>query len=128
MPDIFTAEEKSHLEDVKTAILGAIISFFILVIALTYCVYKGDRHTILKKGSILLIAIIVIAIIVPFDFLFEIFHKIVFPQGNYIFPPDSILIKFYPNEFFATYAISIAILSLIIAAILYLAEIVSRRG
>ena len=128
MPEIFTEGEQSHLQDVKTIVWSAIISFFILVIALTYCIYKGNRYIMLKRGSILLIAIILLAIIIPFDFLFKIFHKIVFPQGNYIFPPDSTLIQFYPNDFFATYAISIAILSLIIAATLYLAEIVSRRG
>lgn len=128
MPEIFAENEQEHLRDVKRVIWGAIISFFIFVIILTYCIAYGNRYLILKKGSIVLIAIIILAAIIPFDILFDVFHKIFFPQGNYMFLPDSTLIQFYPQQFFTAYAVSIAVLALIADGILFLLEIVSRKG
>ena len=83
---------------------------------------------IIKKGTILLGTIFVLAIIIPFNKLFTMFHYVVFPQGNWMFAAKSTLISFYPNTFFATYALMIAIHAFITAATLYYIEIVIRRG
>ena len=36
---------------------------------------------------------------VAFDPLFLLFHRIVFPQGNFLFAPDSNLLAVYPDVY-----------------------------
>ena len=128
MPDVFTEKEASHMTDVGGIVRGAIILFFFLIILLTWCVHRGNRSIILKRGSLLLLALIILGVIIPFDTIFLLFHQLVFPQGNYLFPNTGTLLQFYPNIFFAMYGLSIVLLSLLITGILWLAEIVSSRG
>jgi uncharacterized membrane protein len=68
---------------------------------------------------------LIIGFLIPFETLFTYFHLTLFPQGNWMFPPDSILVQFYPATFFANYGLAIALNSLVAACILL---IVSRKG
>jgi uncharacterized membrane protein len=43
--------------------------------------------------------IIAVAAAVAFDPLFLLFHEILFPQGNFLFPPDSNLLAMYPDQY-----------------------------
>jgi uncharacterized membrane protein len=124
MPQIFNQEERNHLEDVAMVMRGAFLLLIFVTLAL---LYLKQRQTI-KQGTILLLIITALTIIVPFDALFTGFHKLVFPQGGWIFSPESTLIQFYPIELFATSTISIIVHALITAFFLNYLEIVSRRG
>jgi len=121
IPEIFDDTEKAHFGDVKKIIWG---SFALLIILTLICCKEWEK--IAKKGTLLLLALILLAVMMPFDTLFTIFHQVLFPQGNWMFPADSTIITFYPMSFFITYAIAIAIHAVITAGILL--EIVSRKG
>jgi uncharacterized membrane protein len=45
------------------------------------------------------VAAIAVAAVVAFDPLFLLFHEVFFPQGNFLFAPDSNLLAVYPDEY-----------------------------
>ncbi|VVB80776.1 Uncharacterised protein [uncultured archaeon] len=123
MPEVFNAEEQSHLQDVKQLIRYGFIALLTTLLILLYC---NEWKKTAKWGTAALFAILAASAVIPFDSLFTKFHQIFFPQGNWIFAPDSTLITFYPQNFFLTYALSIAVYSVFLA-LLFL-HFVSRRG
>ena len=126
MPEIFNSEEQSHLTDVKHVINYAyyLLEFFAIVLA--FCMID-EWKKIVKYGTLLLLALLLIAYFIPFDTFFIYFHKILFSQGNWTFPADSTIIQFYPETFFVSYAIAIVLNSLVAAASFF-PLIVSSRG
>lgn len=66
----------------------------------------------IKKGAI--ISLILITILVLFTSLnfhqsFTIFHEIFFPQGNWAFPANSLIITLFPQDFFISITTKILI-------------------
>ena len=122
LPAVFNEDEKSHLKDVKALIRFIFLLHFLSVPALLACSY-GESHSevfkrvkkIVKKGSLLLLMLIAILSLIPFQTLFTHFHYLFFPQGNWMFPADSTLITFYPKVFFLKYAVAIAVNAVAIA-------------
>ncbi len=127
MPVIFTMQEKAHLIDVGKLLHSTYYVLAVLAAVLILCA-RNNWKPIIQKGTILLMIILALMFFVPFDSFFTQFHQILFPQGNWQFPPDSTLIQFYPASFFMNYGIAIAIHALITAIFLCYLEIVSRRG
>jgi len=122
MPEAFNTQEKSHLQDVKQLIKFSLIALLLTILILMYCGFNT------KIGTIILIALLATSSIIPFEKLFTNFHYIFFPQGNWAFPPESTLITFYPANFFATYALSIAIYAVFAALLITYFQIVSKKG
>jgi len=123
MPNVFNAEEQKHLQDVKLVINIALVLLILLAIALFYI---HDWKTSVTHGTLLLFIVLILAVILPFDILFTAFHNIAFPQGGWRFAADSMLINFYPINFFINYAVALAINSLVAALIVL--KIVSTKG
>jgi len=112
----FTEDEKNHMEDVKHLIRTMQFMYYgaaMLCIALfiyTYRYFKEDKNMfirIISKAtiyssiiSIIFLVTIFLMAVFSFDFLFTLFHLIFFPQGNWIFSPDSLLITLFPQQFF----------------------------
>ncbi len=124
LPDVFNEGEKSHLIDVRRRIHYAYYLLDFLTIILVYCMI-GNSQKVIKTGTILLLIILLMASIIPFEKIFTMFHQIAFPQGNWMFPAGSKLINFYPTAFFANYSIAIALYSIVVAGAVI---IVSRKG
>lgn len=125
LPKIFNQEEREHLKDVAMVIRGAFVLLILVILGLLAT--KQYRQSI-RQGTLLLLIIIALIMLIPFDSFFTAFHKIVFPQGGWIFAPDSTLIQFYPMHLFATSTVAIVIHALITAIFFCYLEIVSRRG
>ena len=133
LPLSFNEEEKSHLEDVKKLIdNGKVLLIFLILISiiLLSIILSEGKHN-LKK---ILISSGVVAIILPIPFLlfsfsniFTKFHLILFPQGNWKFPLDSLLIQMFPQEFFYDSLVNIIVNSSILAIILILIGFFSSR-
>lgn len=117
IPSIFATDEKSHLEDVRQLISYAYYLFGILIIVVVYCMLDNWRK-IIRWGTGLLAALLLLVALIPFDTFFTTFHNILFPQGNWQFAADSTLMQFYPQIFFANYCIAIAMHALIVCLIL----------
>ncbi len=124
IPEIFNEQEKAHLQDVKHLLKYSYYLLEIIAVILAFCMID-DWRKIIKYGTILLIILLAAGFLIPFDSFFTSFHKILFPQGNWQFPADSMLIQLYPASFFENYGIAIGINALIAAATFI---IVSRRG
>jgi hypothetical protein len=104
-PDpIFTNDETAHMTDVRAVFRGAeyaaALALFVLVFRIGRARRRGDALRLVRAGSLIatgVVAVIGIAAAVAFDPLFLLFHEVFFPQGNFLFAPDSNLIRLYPE-------------------------------
>lgn len=107
---VFTENEKSHLADVRIIMLclkyAAILSLVGIILIFLRLRTKGNLGANVEKvclyaaiANTAFLAIIIL-LSINFTWLFTNFHKVFFPQGNWIFPMDSLLITLFPREFF----------------------------
>ncbi|HLC91354.1 MAG TPA: DUF1461 domain-containing protein [Candidatus Nanoarchaeia archaeon] len=132
LPSDYTALEKSHLEDVKNVMKYTdylfYISLAIITLLLTY--FRKDKqelHHLLWIGSMstmVSVALILLLALLFFDQLFTAFHLLFFPQGNWTFPYNSLLIRTFPLQFFMKIGRMIFMEALGIGVIVFL---ISRR-
>lgn len=121
----YATAEISHLKDVAKVMDGASISLYlsgiiILVILLYYKENKIKLQKIVRYGgiaTIIFIALILMAILIGFETVFTVFHHLFFPQGNWQFAADSLLIQTFPIEFFITVSIMIFSLTFILGSL-----------
>jgi integral membrane protein (TIGR01906 family) len=121
----YTANENSHLEDVQKVMNGLdyLFYFSLLVVTLIITIYQKKRRDIIKKlflyggiSSLSVSIFVLLFAIFGFNSMFTIFHKIFFPQGNWTFPMESLLIQTFPLQFFITISLKIMVIAIIIAA------------
>jgi integral membrane protein (TIGR01906 family) len=125
MPSVFNEQESAHMTDVAWLVR---IGLIVLVLAsILLLALKPNARTI-YYGTGLLVAILIILSILPFDNLFTQFHQIFFPQGNWQFAADSTIIQFYPFEFFFKYAVFVGVYSLLISFALCVFAFFSTRN
>ena len=126
----FTANEISHLDDVRILFNKIFMAYYIclgLTVASVAGMIEKNRKKFFKNISILLIvpsAILIFLLLLLILFgqnflpLFDKFHNVFFPQGNFAFPEDSTLITLLPlgffNDFFKRLVISAVIISFIL--------------
>lgn len=121
----FTASEQSHLADVKQVMMAANYIFFgsLLMCLLIVAYYVNKKMPIEKllqsagATTIAVLLIILLFFLVNFNLLFTLFHHLFFPQGNWIFAADSLLIRTFPEEFFRGISLKIFILTLLFAVV-----------
>jgi integral membrane protein (TIGR01906 family) len=111
----FTQSEISHLEDVRILFNKIFLAYYIclgLTIVSIASLIEKNKKKFLKSISILLIipsAILIFLLLLLYLFgqnflpLFDKFHTIFFPQGNFAFPADSTLITLLPLGFFTDF-------------------------
>lgn len=98
-----------HLIDCNTLITGVYAPLWAIAIVGAIClVVLGKRHhrrtlaTCLIAAPIVLLALLSICCVwalADFEGFFAMFHAILFPQGNWTFSADSLLICMLPTEF-----------------------------
>lgn len=131
----FTEDEKSHMQDVKHLIrLMQIIYYSAAAISVAlffYCYkkFKDDRFEFIKVlaksllyssiAAMIFLSIISLMSIFNFTFLFTVFHLIFFPQGNWMFSSDSLLITLFPEQFFFDIALRIFVFAMFQAIIFF---------
>ncbi len=101
---LFTPDEYAHMADVRTVFRGAeyagALALFVLIFRAQRARRQGDALRLVRAGALIAAGIVVvigIAAAVAFDPLFLLFHEVFFPQGNFLFAPDSNLIRLYPE-------------------------------
>ncbi|HLD33985.1 MAG TPA: DUF1461 domain-containing protein [Candidatus Nanoarchaeia archaeon] len=127
----FSPSELSHLDDVYNVML-----FFDIVLivslaalgALSYLLYKtSDFKPVLQWSGIAVIGSIVLLLLLTFlsfNWLFNVFHQLLFDSGTWLFPANSMLIQLFPLDFFISLTKRILTVTLILGATLIL---ISRR-
>jgi hypothetical protein len=103
-PSLFTAEEVAHMADVRelfrTAETAAVLALGVMAFRLMRARGRDDALAVLRDGALVasgLVAIVGIVAAVAFETLFLLFHQVFFPQGNFLFPPTSNLLRLYPE-------------------------------
>jgi integral membrane protein (TIGR01906 family) len=126
----FTSGEISHLNDVRILFNKIFLAYYIslgLTIASAAALIEKNKKKFLKSISVLLSvpsAILIFLLLLLFLFgqnflpLFDKFHNIFFPQGNFAFPEDSTLITLLPLGFFNDFFKKLVITSVIISCVL----------
>jgi len=120
----FADNEISHMEDVRDLLRNIFIIFLasiaIFLVLFTILVFTDKKKNLRKIGSICLWASSVVLFVfiifyimsTNFSYLFDSFHTVFFPQGNYMFSEGSLLITLFPFGFFYQYFIRLVISSL----------------
>jgi integral membrane protein (TIGR01906 family) len=116
---LFTAEELSHMVDVKRVIDGCwraqVISGLLILAALGVLLARratrSHAYVGLMFGGMLTVGFLVMLglfMLVGFDSAFVLFHDVFFPQGNWTFDYTSSLIRMLPERYFFDYGVLIA--------------------
>lgn len=132
----FQQDEIEHFYDVRVIFTTIFIIYFIsIILFIVILVILSERNMksfLRNTGNVFIIAPVIIFIIVlllllfgrNFPVLFEKFHKVFFPQGNYAFAGNSLIISIFPFEFFYSFFIRLVICSAIMALIFLFAGII----
>ena len=139
--DLFTDAEAAHMADVKAMFrrvervqLGAAL---FLLAALAASIFFERRRAVaeaarwLMGGAIVttaFVAAVGLASLVAFDAVFDLFHALGFPQGNYRFDTrTSYLVRIFPFGFWRDVTLLIGVMALAEAGLLYAAGRALRR-
>lgn len=120
-PPFYGPAEASHMQNVRIVVYG----FFGLVLAGAIAVVLSTRRMsgpdalravrLGATGLVLVFAAIGVGLIVAFDALFTLFHRIVFPGGGWMFDPTTQrIVQLYPTPFWEFAAGTLAGLSVAI--------------
>ncbi|MCE5330417.1 DUF1461 domain-containing protein [bacterium] len=125
----FTNDETSHLNDVRIIFNKIFLTYYIclgLSVVFIIILFERNIRSYLKNISLLLIlpsAILIFLLIILYFFsqnfisLFDKFHLVFFPQGNFAFPEDSTMITLLPLNFFYDFFIRLVTSSAIISIV-----------
>jgi integral membrane protein (TIGR01906 family) len=122
---LLDASERSHMRDVGSLVrvLGTLLAVAALVLLFSLLTLRHERR---RVGRLLLTAAgivgtlaVVLAIVfaVAFEQAFLAFHELFFPQGNFLFGPDSNLLRLFPEPFWSEAAL-VAGLAIIVSAVI----------
>jgi integral membrane protein (TIGR01906 family) len=133
----FKANELLHMADVRhlfNIMLGLSTVMLLSGIAIMVVLIIRKRFAAigfgLKVGNTIYLGfmiIIGIAALINFDDAFMIFHQILFPSGNFIFPFNSNMIKFLPESFFMWAALIIICCGLIFSLVSLVSGIIISK-
>ena len=116
----YTSSAVSHLEDVKGVMnfIDYLFYFSLLVCTGIITYYKKNKEQLMKLfkyggiTTLVSIGFILLFALFAFNHVFTLFHQIFFPQGNWIFPTNSLLIQTFPIDFFIGISFKIFLLSI----------------
>ncbi len=118
----YTLLEVSHMEDVKKVIQKVRRVFWgmmgVILLLAGYLYRRNELGRGLRYGGITTIAGVIFILlwaVVDFNSLFTLFHLLFFPQGNWQFGIDSVLIQTFPIDFFIGMSLKIFGLTLLLA-------------
>ncbi len=109
-----TLNEKNHLADVKKVFGSMRIVLYTLTVSLLFIFFLIIKKLKTRKrlkdflGNCLIISSVILLLVIlilslsllSFSWAFENMHELFFPQGNYSFPEESVLIILFPEQFF----------------------------
>jgi len=127
---VLSDTERSHMRDVRAVFASlyaaAAVALAILGIAFWRAGRQGSRWTRrdawrgVRFGAIGLVigtAVAGVIALVAFDVAFEVFHRLFFAQGTYLFDPaTSRLVQLFPDAFWSETAIAVGAMILVVAS------------
>jgi hypothetical protein len=131
-PTFFTDDEVSHMADVRRVFAGAELAATLALAVVGFRLFRarrrGDAIRLARDGALAaagLVAAVGFVAVFAFDRLFLLFHEVFFPQGNFLFAPNSNLIRLYPEWYWqgitAGVGVSFIAVALLVAAAAHVA-------
>lgn len=108
-----TEYEQSHMADVRVLIYTSIVLFLLAL----WTSRSFGVHRFSGYGLLLVLAFLTGVALKGFSGFWEKFHHVLFPQGNWAFSPDSVLIQLYPENYFFAASLIFAAILIIIASV-----------
>lgn len=110
---LFDAREQGHLADVRSVFTGARVAAVVGLILVVAILARARRRARLIRDAALIAlgSVTVIGLIAAFAFepAFLAFHLVFFPQGNFLFDPEtSALLALYPDPYWYGVTLRIA--------------------
>lgn len=132
----FTEGEISHLQDVKAVMKYAEYALYglALLMIIFFIYYRKDKTFIQKllcNGGISTLAFVLLIALLSFfsfDLVFTLFHALFFPQGNWMFAVDSMLIQTFPVDFFMSISRNIFLVALFLGILFIVSGYLYRHG
>lgn len=125
VPSCFTQNEQSHLQDVKKNVAATVnIHAILTVLVISWIIVSLQtrkllfaQHILNSVSKITEIGFVAVAIVtvVAWSWFFTTFHQLFFPQGNWAFPEDSLLIQLFPESFWIFTTIILGILTIVLS-------------
>jgi len=136
--DAFDASAVSHLADVAGVIAAArtltLVGAVLAAVWVAICVRRRRLEALasgLLAGAVVTIAFVVIAGLAgtaDFDAFFSAFHGVLFAEGTWTFPYDSLLIQLFPEPFWVVSGASWAVLTAVLGGLMWLLSGWARRA
>ncbi len=135
-PALLTDAERSHMRDVSNLVRLLIVLWLGAagVAVASLVVLRRDRRAMGRAfmasgGLVGSVAVVLAAFFaVDFDQAFLAFHEVFFPQGNFLFGPDSNLLRLFPEGFWFEASITAGIAIILSALAVLLAGWRLRRS
>lgn len=129
---VLNARERQHMRNVRTVFMGLFAAAALSVTVLLVATRRRDRVRMwraVRRGAIgLIIGTVVLGVVglVAFDQLFELFHRVFFPSGSYLFDPATDrLVQLFPFQFWEETAMAVG--AVIIVLSMLTAWVIGRR-
>jgi hypothetical protein len=122
----YTPDEVAHLMDARLVLylfVGLAVAALVLIVAaLVHRPHDARRwRSVARGGAGLAVGTVVVGVIgyFAFDPLFELFHRVFFPGGNWEFPADSNMIRLYPYAFWQITAAALGIWCVVVGGVVW---------
>lgn len=103
VPAVFNAQEAAHLADVKAVVNALSYASFVLFALFLFLLGKADASKVFSRGFGILLILVGVLALVPFDAFFTQFHQLFFAEGTWVFAKESTLIQLYPFAYFQAF-------------------------
>ena len=120
---VLTEREQQHMRDVRAVFAGLFVAAIAAVVVLLVASRRRDRARLwrsVRRGALgLIVGTIVVGVVgfVAFDQLFELFHRIFFPPGSYLFDPTTDrLVQLFPFLFWELSSMGVGLVIIVVSA------------
>jgi integral membrane protein (TIGR01906 family) len=106
---LYNDRELEHMLDVKNVVTAAMRVLWIcilILVVLAVWAWRGRWHNYYLKGlqrggivTLILIGLVILAVLIAFNYIFVIFHEIFFKAGTWTFLYSDSLIRLFPERF-----------------------------
>ena len=133
-PPFYGPAEAGHMQNVRVVVymfFGIVLAGAIAVALSTRRMSRSDALRAFRSGAtglVLVLLAVGIGLVVAFDALFTLFHRIVFPGGGWQFDPATQrIVQLYPTAFWEFAAGTLAVLSVAIGIVVIAATTLLLR-
>jgi integral membrane protein (TIGR01906 family) len=137
---LYNDRELQHMLDVKNVVSRAmrvLVVSLVVQIVLSLWAWLGKWFSTYLKGlqrggivTLVFIGLIILFVLVAFNYLFVLFHEIFFKAGTWTFLYSDTLIRLFPERFWQDTFLFVGVLSAVLGLLFYFGarRILKRRG